>query len=348
LQVICRRDPTVDGWAREISKSCPVFRVDVARPADLYRMTGLVRWAEVVHLNLSFPTGKYPFATAALTRSLGRRLVVTHHLALRVPTPWRQAMRRLGRAAYRHIAISHQAREFLINEFGYRPERVLVIHNGIDPTRFRPLSRDAGLAVRRQRGTELEGRAWGDDVLLASVVARLSTQKGLFDLLDATAIAVTKLPALRVVVIGEGDQRHSVQERIGALGLEHVCFLAGGVPPDRVAEWLTASDLFILPSRYEGGPPLALMEAMAAGCAVIATDVTGVRELISEPELGRIIPTQDSGALAAAIMELMSDPRARNAMGERARVKVSSDFTMEASLTRTASVLAGAAGADNA
>ncbi len=302
-------------------------------------MIGLVRGASIVHLNLSFPSGKYPFAAAMLARSLGRPLVVTHHLALRVPTPWRQAMRWLGRAARRHIAISHQARAFLIDEFRYPPDRVAVIHNGIDPTRFRPLSGPARLTVRMERGKELDGHAWGDDVLLASVVARLSTQKGLFDLLEATTIARKELPALRIVVIGEGDQRHSLQERISGLGLEHIFFLAGALPHEQVADWLAASDLFILPSRYEGGPPIALMEAMAAGCAVIATDVMGVRELISEPALGRIVPPQDSGALAAAMVDLMSDPQTRGAMGERARLKVSRDFTIDSSLRMTVSLL---------
>jgi glycosyltransferase involved in cell wall biosynthesis len=347
LQVICRRDRAVDQWAQEISKHCTVFRIDVGRPADLYRMTGLVRAAGMVHLNLSFPTGKYPFATAALARSLGRPLVVTHHLALRVPTPWRQAMRRLGRAAFRHIAISHQARQFLIDVFGYSPDRVVVIHNGIDPTRFRPLSGAVRQTSRAARGKELEGHPWGDDVMLATVVARLSTQKGLFDLLEAAAIAVKKLPALRIVVIGEGDQRHSLQERIRVLGLEGHCYLPGVLSHEQVADWLGASDLFILPSRYEGGPPIALMEGMAAGCAVLATDVIGVRELITEPALGRIVPAEDSDALAAAMVELMSDPQTRAAMAERARLKVSSDFTIETSLHRTASLLEEVAAANH-
>ncbi len=89
-QLVCRRDPILDSWAAEISKSCPVIRLDVASPPDAMRLSSLIRQVDLVHLNLSFPAGKYQFVAAFLARMLNRPLVVTHHLALQVPAPWRR------------------------------------------------------------------------------------------------------------------------------------------------------------------------------------------------------------------------------------------------------------------
>lgn len=338
-QLICRRDRAIDAWAAEISSyGCPVFRLDVARPRDALRVAGLIRQAAVVHLNLAFPAGKYQFAAAFLTRSLGRPLVVTHQLALSVPSPWRLAMRWLGGAARRHITPSRPTRNFLIKEFGYPPDRVVLIYHGVDTGSFRPVPATARAAIRKTIGELVEGRPWGEDVQLACTVARLSPQKGLFELVEATQLMVKKVPALRVVVIGEGELRQRLDDQARASGLERHFFLAGTLPRTRIAEWLAASDLFILPSRYEGGPAIALQEAMACGCAVVATDVGGVEELVADETLGRIVPALGVTALATAAVNLLNDPSARAAMGERAREKVIAEFTVDVSLQKTMAV----------
>ena len=347
-QLVCRRDAALDGWAAEISKSCAVFRLDVVRPRDALRLATLVRQAELVHLNLSFPAGKYQFAAASVTRMLGRPLVVTHHLALKVSVPWRWAMGWLGHAARRHIAVSERSRKVLVLEFGYPLERVVVVHNGIDTDRFRPAAGAARHALRQEVGESLDGPEWGEEVLLACTVARLSPQKGLFELVEATSLVVKDVPAARVVVIGEGDLRGPLVDQVKTLGLAHCFFLAGSMPRQRVAEWLAAADLFILPSHYEGGPATALMEAMACGCAVVTTDVSGVDELITDETLGIVVPPRDPKALAAATVDLLTDPSKRAAMAERARRKVIADFTIDVCLRRTMAVFDAALAEDHA
>ena len=338
VQLVCRRDAVLDAWAADLSKYCDVFRLDVLRPGDVVRLAGLVRQADLAHLNLSFPSGKYQFAAAFVARAVGRPLVVTHHLALQVSRRWRVMMRWLGRAAARHIAVSHYARDTLLRDFGYPPEKVLVVHNGIDTERFHPASGETRHAFRRTAGELLDGEAWDDGTLLACTVARLSTQKGLFELAEATEIVVKKVPQTRVVVIGEGRLRQRLEKDAQARGLEHSFYLAGALPRAEVAEWLAAADLFILPSRYEGGPATALMEAMAAGCAVVVTDVSGAGELITDTSVGRLVPARDVPALAAAAVDLLSDSRERADMGERARRKVLDGFTIQACLTRTIAI----------
>ncbi len=342
VHLVCRRDVELDAWAAEISKYCTVARLDVTRPDDVGRLVGLVRRSDLVHLNLSFPSGKYQFAAAGVARLLRRPLVVTHHLALGVSRPWRVLMRWLGRGNTSHIAVSHHARDILIKEFGYPSARVAVVHNGIDAERFRPASTAARQALRRSGGELLDGRQWGDDVLLACSVARLSTQKGLFELVEATELVVKEVPATHVVVIGEGRLRPRLREEALTRGLDHSFYLAGAMPRAKVAEWLAAADLFVLPRRYEGGPATALMEAMAAGCAVIATNVNGADELVTDATVGRLVPARDPAALAAAMAELLSDPKARAEIGERARRKVIDAFTIEACLTKTVAIFKAA------
>ena len=184
----------------------------------------------------------------------------------------------------------------------------------------------------------MEGRPWGDDVLLVCSVARLSPQKGLLELIAATDLIVKRQPSTRVVVIGDGQLRPRLEEEVRRRGLGQSLFLAGTLSRQEVAGWLAAADLFILPSRYEGGPATALMEAMASGCAVIATDVSGVDELITDDTLGRLVPPQNVRELANAAVELLDDRAARARIGDNARRKVTASFTIETCMQRTVAV----------
>jgi len=344
VQLICRRDHILDAWADDLASSgCEVHRLDVARPRDLQRIAGLVRTAAVVHINLAFPSGKYQFTCALLASSFRRPLVVTHQLALALPLRWKVAMRWLGRAAWRHIAASHRTREFLIREFHYAPDRVVVIHHGVDADLFRPATPSARHERRRVIGALLGAAPWGEDILFTCTVARLSPQKGLFELVDAVQLMAAALPSLRAVVIGEGELQTRLEEEITKRGMQGNLFLAGAQPPAEVAEWLAACDLFILPSRYEGGPAIALMEALACGCAAVATSVGGIEELVTDASLGSLVPAQDAKALAAAAMELLQDPDRRAAMGRVAREKVAAEFSMANTVRRTEGVLDEAA-----
>ena len=155
------------------------------------------------------------------------------------------------------------------------------------------------------------------------------------DLLEATAIVIKKIPRARLLIIGDGELRDDLVERTRVLGLqEHVRFL-GALPPAEVARQLAGADLFLLPSLYEGGPPLALMEAMASGLPAVATDVLGVRELVAGSETGTVVPVGDPAQLAAAAIELLADPARRAAAGSSARAIVLREFTLELSMRKT-------------
>ena len=338
-ELICRRDQEVDRLAHAAAEYGPVFRLDFTSPIDVAAIARHLRGASLVHLNLSFPTGKYPFGSAVLARALGRPLVVTHHLALRVGTPWRQMMRWLGRSAVRHIAVSDYAARALLIDYAYSRDRLRIIHNGVDPEIFRPADTQARLAFRKAAGQRLEQTEWDDDIVLVCTVARLSTQKGLFELVDAASQAAEVHPNLRFVVLGEGPLRARLAETIKRRRLERKLFLLGARPRKEVAAWLAASDLLLMASHYEGGPATAVMEAMAAGCAVVATDVSGVRELVSDDTIGRLVPTNDAAALASAVSDLAANRELRASMARRAREKVLGEFTIDVCMGKTMQVL---------
>ena len=339
-ELILRRDAAVDSLAASVAQWAPVERLDFGRPSDLSRIASRLRGASLVHLNLSFPTGKYPFGVALLARALGRPLLVTHHLALRVGPPWHHLMRWLGHTA-QHISVSRHSASVLAIDYGYSLERIEVIHNGVDPELFHPATPEERTRLRRTAGEKFGGQPWDDHVLLACTVARLSRQKGLFDLVEAAAELVKESPNLKMVILGEGELRRTLREQINTLGLQDQLILAGALPRTQVAEWLAACDLFVLPSRYEGGPATALMEAMACACAVVATDVSGTSELVTDDSLGLLVPPQDPRALAGAIRKLLTDAKLRTNLAGRARAKVLAEFTVEACMLRTEEVLEG-------
>src|SRR5579859_4733463 len=324
-EFILRRDAAVDGLATSVARWAPVARLDFGRPSDFLEIARRIRSAALVHLNLSYPTGKYPFGVALLARSMRRPLVVTHHLALKVGAPWHQLMTWMGPQA-QHISVSRHSASVLVIDYGYKLEGIEVIHNGVDTRLFHPASGDERSHVRRTAGQKLTGQPWNDDVLLSCTVARLSRQKGLFDLVEAAADLAKESPNLKMVILGDGEQRRTLRDRIRALRLQDQLLLAGALPRTEVAEWLAAADLFVLPSRYEGGPATALMEAMSCGCAVVATDVSGTNELVTDDSLGLLVPPQDPPALAVAIRKLLTDAKLRTSLAGRAREKVLAEF----------------------
>jgi glycosyltransferase involved in cell wall biosynthesis len=110
--------------------------------------------------------------------------------------------------------------------------------------------------------------------------------------------------------------------------------LAGSRPLDEVASWLGATDLFVLSSRYEG-LPLALMEAMAAGNPVVATDVGGVAEVVADESVGVVVPAAQPARLAQAIGRLLASQPMRQAMSRAARQRVVTSFSVEACYQKT-------------
>lgn len=137
-------------------------------------------------------------------------------------------------------------------------------------------------------------------------VGRLTEQKGYAYLLEAIPLAAAALPQVEFWLIGDGDQRQALEAQASRLGLgPRLRFLGRQT---HIPHWLRQMDLFVLPSVWEGLPTV-LMESMACGVPVLATDIPGTRELVQPGQTGWLVPPRDPQALAQAIVTALTRPQ---------------------------------------
>ncbi len=197
--------------------------------------------------------------------------------------------------------------------------RLHIIHCGVDPQKYLSHKHSG-------QGTQL------------MFVGRLAAVKGLPILLDAMKQLVQKHSKLKLTVVGDGPDRIALEKRTRHLGLgDHVEFV-GKKSQSEVAEQLSHTDIFVLPSFAEG-VPVVLMEAMAAGVPVIATRIAGIAELVDDGNSGFLVPPSDVGALADRIHQLLEDAELRESMGQAGRESVQQEFNIQTEAGRLLAVL---------
>jgi glycosyltransferase involved in cell wall biosynthesis len=158
-------------------------------------------------------------------------------------------------------------------------------------------------------------------------LGRLEAAKGVFELLAAASRLAPRFPALRLVFGGEGDCA-ALRRRAAELGLAERIELLGWLGPrERDAE-LARAEVFCLPSHAEG-LPMAMLEAMAASKAVVATAVGGIPEALHDGDTGLLVPPRDEEALARALARLMGDTALRDRLAARARTSIEQHYSTE-------------------
>ena len=168
-------------------------------------------------------------------------------------------------------------------------------------------------------------------------VARLVEKKGVDLLIDAFASAALAGWTLRI--LGDGPRRGALEARVAALGLRGRVRFEGARPHAECLAAIASAGLFVLPCRTASnsdrdGIPVALMEAMAAGRAVIAGDLPTIRELVADETTGLLAPPDDAAALAARIVRLAGDAALRDRLGAAARAFVADEFSDPVNLDR--------------
>jgi glycosyltransferase involved in cell wall biosynthesis len=295
-------------------------------PGDLRYLPGLVgelRRARpsVFHAHLSWPfAAKYALAAAILARVpavvMTVQLIPDSRTRRTTAVQGRLIAARVGRC----IAVSQDIAKRLTDSLHWRADKIEVIHNAVQTERF---GRPADPTLRASLG--------GGDSAIVLTVARLDSQKGH----DVLLRAVAETPSVRLVLAGQGPERERLETLVSRLGLSaRVLFL--GRRTD-VAELLAASDVFVLPSLFEGSS-LAVLEAMAAMKPVVATAIGGTDELIVDGESGRLVPPADPGALAAALRQVIADRPLRTRLGQNARDRVEQHFSAAGMAKRVAQV----------
>lgn len=176
---------------------------------------------------------------------------------------------------------------------GANEERARLILNGCDTSVFRP-------GDRREAREKLN---IDPNCEMIAYVGRLDLKKGLRELVEAASTLHRDRPRLQVYMIGEGPDRHLIEHSIRDAGAGQFVHLPGACKPQEVARWLAAADLFTLPSYMEGCPNVVL-EALACGRPVVATNVGGIPEIMTE-DCGCLVPPRDAPALAQGLRSVL-------------------------------------------
>jgi glycosyltransferase involved in cell wall biosynthesis len=216
----------------------------------------------------------------------------------------------------RVTAVGNYVRQLLIANERIAPNRITVVHNGIDPDRF--------ASTDRTQARQLLSLA--DDELAILHVARFHPVKDHATALRAFSRIVTQSPRARLILVGDGAQRPTIEALVRELSLHHHVRLLG--VRDDIPQLLLAADLFILTSLSEG-ISVTLLEAMAARLPIAATDVGGNSEVVDHNHTGLLSPRSDDQALASNLLTLLNDPALRQRMGNAGRQRLLDHFTQD-------------------
>jgi len=190
------------------------------------------------------------------------------------------------------------------------PDKFVVIHSGVCLEPF--------LQITAADSRPDSDPAFPPDSFVIGTIGRLTAIKGQRYLLEAAAGLLREIPELICIIVGEGELRRELAARAASLGMGERAFFPGWRRD--VPSYMAALDLFVMPSLNEGMGRV-VVEAMAAGRAVIASDVGGLRDLVVHGENGLLVPPGNAAALAAAIRTLYRDPKRRRIMGQNGRMK---------------------------
>lgn len=235
-----------------------------------------------------------------------------------VAAAYRLAEKLLARISDRLVAVSESTVDDLVR-LGVAPrDRFTVISIGLDLERFLDLSPEPDADARANLSIS------PDDVVV-TFVGRLVPIKRVDVLLHAIALAIPEAPDLRLLIVGDGELRVEHEALATKLGIaDRLLFLGFRFDLERIA---AATDIAVLSSDNEG-TPVALIEAGAAARPSVSTDVGGVADIVG-PATGRLVPSGDYVALAAALVELARDPPLRSALGIEARNQIGAAYHVD-------------------
>jgi glycosyltransferase involved in cell wall biosynthesis len=238
------------------------------------------------------------------------------------------AREKLAAARFAVSISEHDRRGLARFAGGAGAERIRVIYQGIDTGEWRV--------------PPLPPRKDGPARILS--VGALREKKGHEVLLGALSRLAAEGEAFRAVIVGEGPRRRALEALVGRLSLGSRVELAGAEEPDRIRDRMAGSDLFVLACRRArngdvDGIPVSLMEAMAAGVPVVSTRLSGIPELVTDGEEGRLAPPGDAIALSDRIREALFRPAESAEMARRARAKVERQHERRVAVARLAEAL---------
>lgn len=314
----CSNYPTLDDWCNKFEKEgIKVIRLNVKHKHDVrhfFALKKIIRNENIDILNAHVwnpASCRYAFMIKSVP------VVITEHDPFKLP-PLKQILKKklLSNVAG-VVAVSAENRRIIEEMFPFVKDKITVIHNGIDVSWWKS---------QLLRFTDEDYKKIKKDVFLANkntltigTIAELHERKGLKYLIEAMQEIVERFPNVKLVLIGEGGEREHLEKFVSVKNLEnHVVFTGR---QKEIPKLLKSCDIFCLPSRREAFG-LVNAEAMITGLPVVATEVGGIPEIVKNGETGLLVPPEDSGALACALISLIENPERRIEMGQLGKQRV--------------------------
>ena len=314
----------------------PFHRLDIAAGFSLQALGHIRRLAsevDILHIHGARAALFGRLAAASLGRHRPRVVYTIHGFAApHYPRPRRGLLltieRVLAPLTDRFIAVCRAEREAFLAAGVGRPEQVQVVWNGVDVACFQhvQIDRAAWRAALRVP----------PDTLLITTICRLYRPRDFDTLLRAFRLVSDDHPTVHLLIVGDGPLRPQVERQVEALSLTHRVTLAGW--RDDLPSVYAASDVYILTTWGWEGLPLTVLEAMAAGLPVIATDAGGVPEAVADGETGLLVARCDVDGLTRALRALIEHPARRRAMGAAGRARAEAHFTVERMVAQTTTI----------
>lgn len=307
----------------------PVIEFPRRGPADFSRVTALRRALRgfaphVLHTVLW--SGNCYGRLAALGLGIPVRIAAERNV-IRRPA-WQTVVERILDRVTDVYLVNCQAVAAMLVARGWLPRaKMQVIPNGIDLGRLRPFALDRREA-RAAAGLDPDRR-------LVAQVGRLTAQKDHPTFLRAAAAVAAAIPDVDFLLVGTGEERAALEGLVRDLGIGPRVRFTGLL--DDVPALLAGVDVLTLTSAYEGFPNV-ILEAMATGAVVVATDVGGCRELVASGETGFLLSPRDAPAVAAAVLRVLGDAGMARRLALAARQRVETEFAVEAMARRTTDV----------
>jgi len=280
------------------------FRLGI--PYVIPQISSLKTFLKTVKANDLIHVHGHPYLSSFLAAKIAKRyskpLVLTqHNTFIEYNNIWNTVEKlndlaigkQVLKEADKIIVVSNATKNYVLS-LGAAPEKIEVLHNGVDLNRFKPSS-EVKDEMRKKLGI-------AKDACVVLTVRRLVYKNGIDTLIASAEIAVKKNPNLVFVVVGKGPDFDEVKEKILQLGMQRNLRLTGFVSDRELPFYYNVADLFALPSKSGEGLPLVALEAMATGLPVIATNVGGTSEVMNEA-YGKLVPPNSPNSLSEAILE---------------------------------------------
>jgi len=305
-------------------------------PACLSRLVRLMREEKPDVLYMLDHTNALVYGVfAAVVAGVKHRVMAVHTMGLlgggksvpaivKLMLPWIRAI----------VTVAKKQQDYLADSEGVPREKMALVPNGVDVSRFRPPADEEEKAeAKRFLGVPPDRMAVG-------TLSVLRPEKGHEIFLRAAASVASSRANVSFVVMGEGPERGNLEAMTKTLGIESRVRFTGWVSDTERA--LRALDVAVMSSRpVVETAPIAALEAMATGVPMVVSDVGALSDLVAEGSTGFLVPSGDSEALAARVRELLEDDEMRGRMSREARRRVEGSFRIQDSVAASAMLLRG-------